>query len=93
MFIYLSFHEQTNYKKKNSNISDSWNSWFPIHWSVKPWRSLVLYQPLIIWAPIIDVPKNTDVQIDLDQPLPIKIHDGGKYANAQDSNAYNFCYS
>ena len=22
---------------------------------------------------------------------PIKIHDGRKYAHAQDSNAYNFC--
>ena len=24
---------------------------------------------------------------------PIKIHRGGNYAHAQDSNAYNFCYS
>ena len=24
---------------------------------------------------------------------PIKIHNGGNYAHAQDSNAYNFCYS
>ena len=24
---------------------------------------------------------------------PIKIHNGGNYAHAQDSNAYNFCYN
>ena len=24
---------------------------------------------------------------------PIKINNGGNYAHAQDSNAYNFCYS
>ena len=25
--------------------------------------------------------------------VPIKIHNGGNYAHAQDLNAYNFCYS